>query len=83
MSDSNIFTFEGVETTHVFKFKSKKLGLDFTLVRRETKEVEVTVGLTLEEFKLLQASKSPLEVMLAKKIFPESKLVEPRDLNLL
>lgn len=79
MSDPSLFSFEGVKTTYVFKFKSKKLGLDFSLVREEERVMQIQVNLTLEEFKLLQQSKSPLEVMLAKAMFPESKLVTPQD----
>lgn len=82
MSDSKVFEFIGVETLHVFKFKSKKLGLDFQLTRKEEREVEVSVHLSVEEFKLLQQSKSPLEVMLAKKAFPESKLVSVKERKL-
>lgn len=78
-----MFTFEGVETITVFHFKSKKLGLDFNLVRKESLETETTVSLTLEEFKLLQEAKDPLSVMHAKRIFDGSKLVPVKDLSLL
>lgn len=77
------FTFEGVETIHIFKFKSKKLGLDFQLTRKEERQMEITVNLSLEEFRLLQQSKSPLETMLAKKIFEEARLTEVKEQKLL
>lgn len=76
-----MFSFEGCETIHIFKFKSKKMGLDFSIVRKESLETTATITLTLEEFKILQEAKDPVAVMQAKKIF-KGELVPVEDLKL-
>ncbi len=73
--DDVAFMLEAIDCRWVFKFKSKKMGVDFYLCKDTKMLPEGEIGFTAKEFIEISKMEDPSEAIKAKVIFQGSKII--------